>query len=117
MSQYALLYVPPGTSTWSVVAPGGTHSRPYTECAVRATVTGTLTSSHAVRAAPAVPGARTNPAASRTTATIRRTRNGPTDKASNSVSGNRRHQHPAGVGGGGELDAHGLARHGHQPPP
>src|SRR6266536_2012768 len=74
MSQYTALYVPPGTSTWSVVAPCGTHSVPFIDCAVRPTRTGTDTSAHVTCAASAVPGARQAPAASSTAVPIRRKR-------------------------------------------
>ncbi len=44
MSQYALVYVAPGTRTWTDVAPSGTHSLPYMVCWVRPKLTGVYTS-------------------------------------------------------------------------
>jgi hypothetical protein len=44
MSQYELLYVPPGTRTWTVVAPCGTHNLPYMVCWVSPKPTGVYTS-------------------------------------------------------------------------
>ncbi len=45
MSQYeAPVYVPPGTRTWTVVAPCGTHNLPYMVCWVSAKRTGVYTS-------------------------------------------------------------------------